>query len=101
MSLQEEQSETTLTPSLALVSVSPSRLLFFFFCLFGVFLILLCVSECLPACLRTTCVPGACGVQKRALHPLELELQMVVRCYMQALGIEPRSSRRTVIALSC
>ena len=32
----------------------------------------------LQVCLRTMCVPGACGGQKRVSDPLELELQKVV-----------------------
>lgn len=31
----------------------------------------------LPACMYTTCMPGARGGQKRMSDPLELELQMV------------------------
>lgn len=29
---------------------------------------------CLHVCQSTTCLPGSCGVQKRAMHLLELEL---------------------------
>lgn len=32
----------------------------------------------LHVCMCTVCVSGACGVQKRVLDPLGLELQMVV-----------------------
>ena len=39
----------------------------------------LLLSE-VPTCVSvTTCVPGACGGQKRASDPLELELEMVMR----------------------
>jgi hypothetical protein len=30
------------------------------------------------------CMPGACGGQKRASDPLELELQMVVNCHVSS-----------------
>lgn len=43
------------------------------------FKIYLCVWVfCLHICLRSTCVPGACGSQKRVLGSLQLELQTVV-----------------------
>ena len=40
-------------------------------------ILFLCVSI-LPACIYTTCMPGALGGQRRALDPLELELQIDV-----------------------
>ena len=36
----------------------------------------------LPECVSVSiCIPSACGGQKKALDPLELELQMVVSCH--------------------
>jgi hypothetical protein len=40
----------------------------------------------------TICVSGTCRGQKRALHPLELELQMALRICMWMLGIKSGSS---------
>ena len=54
---------------------------------------------CLNVCLCTTYVPGARRTQKRALDTLELESQMVVS--HSVVGLEPRSSKTAVSALSC
>lgn len=43
-------------------------------------------------------MPSTQGVQKKALDPLELQLQMVIS-YLWFLGIEPRSSGIIVSAL--
>ena len=45
------------------------------------------------------CTSDAHGGQKRALYPLELELQEI-RATEWELGLEPRSSARTVSALN-
>ena len=47
----------------------------------------------------TMCTSDAHGGQKRALCPLELELQEI-RATEWELGLEPRSSARTVSALN-
>ena len=39
---------------------------------------------CLHVCLCTMCMPGARGVQKRVLGTLELKLQAVVSCHVDA-----------------
>lgn len=49
----------------------------------------------LPECMGvyTVCIRGACRAQKRASNALELDLQMVVSCCVNA-GTEPRSFSR-------
>lgn len=37
---------------------------------------------CLHAFLCTTCVPGVHGDQRRTKEPLEMELQVVVNCWV-------------------
>lgn len=44
---------------------------------FWVLFILMCVF-CLHVNMCSMCMPGACIGQKRAFHPLELELQIIV-----------------------
>jgi hypothetical protein len=49
------------------------------------------VWECLPSCVSVNRVdPGVHGGQNMELDTLEMELQIVVSCYM-GVGIEPRS----------
>ena len=58
-------------------STLPLLIIFFYF--------ILCVwIFCLHVCLCIMCVPGACRGQKRASDPVELELQIVVRCHVDA-----------------
>lgn len=67
---------------------------------FNCFYYLVCMGV-LPACRHVcalhTC--GALGVQKSASGPLRLELQVAVTPLLQVLGVEPRSSPRTVSML--
>jgi hypothetical protein len=47
--------------------------------------------------------PQACNAlksQKRALDPLDIELQMIVSCSMLMLGTKPGSSAKAAIALN-
>ena len=46
-------------------------------------------------------ISGAHRGQKRALDPLELELQMVVNCRVGAAGTKLHSSVRVASALNC
>ena len=46
----------------------------------------------------TACMPSALEGQKRALEPLELELQMVMS-YGVRLGAEPESSTREMLSV--
>jgi hypothetical protein len=47
--------------------------------------LIVCVWVSSPhVCMCTTCVPGACRGQKRALHLLDLELWMVVGHHVDA-----------------
>ena len=55
----------------------------------------------LPACMFLYHMyAGAHGGQKRALDPLELELQIILSA-MWVSEIKPRSSARALIALNC
>lgn len=63
------------------------------------FIVILCASVfCLHVYLGSRCVSGSHGNQKRALHPLELKLQMVMCCHL-GVGMEPKSSGRVAGAL--
>lgn len=42
------------------------------------------MTVCLHVYMCTTFVPGVHGVQKRATHTLELELQIVTSCHVGA-----------------
>ena len=55
-------------------------------CLFKIFMhaCMYVWAFCLHVCLCTTYMPGAYGVQKRVLDPLELELQTVVSHHVDA-----------------
>lgn len=49
------------------------------------FLIFFPVYSCLPECMYVAiCVLGACGSQKRAFDPLELEFQIAVSHHVGA-----------------
>lgn len=41
-------------------------------------------KSALPTCMCTACMPGAHRAEKRALNPLALELQLVVRYHVGA-----------------
>jgi len=56
-----------------------------------------CVCMCVCVCV---CVCEALGAQKRALYPLELELQMVVHL-QRVLGMTLRCSNTAASALNC
>lgn len=60
----------------------------------------LCVSFLLECIYVHICVTGVQGGKKRALDPLELELETVVNWY-GVLKIKPSSSKRTVTACNC
>lgn len=56
------------------------------------------MGEHLPECMCTTGVPGICGGWRRALDPLEMELQTVLS---QHVGTGSGSSLRGPLVLDC
>lgn len=69
----------------------------FFIFISSIIFILLAWLFYLHACICITCLPGACGDQKRASDLLELGLQTVVSHCMGA-GLEPEYSGRAAIS---
>lgn len=69
-----------------------------------ILLFFICISVCLRVCLLKTCVPCAGGGKKKVLDPLELELQTLVSCQMDARNwtwILDKQPVYNIITLSC
>lgn len=67
-----------------------------FFIVLRLYFYFMCMSIWIYACIQHVC--SACGSHKRALNPLKLELEMVVRCHVGTEN-ERKSSERAVSAL--
>lgn len=67
-----------------------------FFIVLRLYFYFMCMSIWIYACIQHVC--SACGSHKRALNPLKLELEMVVRCHAGTEN-EPKSSDPWLLAL--